>query len=265
MKEDKLLTFVEFILDNVFDIATILVAAFLVIQNEFQPFTNEELPTLITWLLAVLGLLAVSGVWERSRRIKKIEIDLRKLNETISKRFDGRIGPSEFFLPAKSFPDDFFSSANSILLVGITLNRTTRRFMHVLCQRLLAGCHIRFVLIDPTLDAVMETMSRRSMGDTTPQFWRSRMATVEEVISVIQNTPNSIGTVEVGYLPYIPSFGLSMIDSNEARGLTFVEIYHHRTAEENPMFQVSAGDDPIWWSFFKNQAEIMWNDCRKKE
>jgi hypothetical protein len=136
--------------------------------------------------------------------------------------------------------------------------------MHVLSQKLTSGSQIRFVIIDPTSDAVMEIMARRSMGDTTPQFWKSRIENVEDVISVIRKTPHSTGKVEVGYLPYIPSFGFFMVDPDKPYGQAYVEIYHHRTAEENPMFQISPDDDPIWWNFFKNQAEIMWNDCRKE-
>jgi len=100
------------------------------------------------------------------------------------------------------------------------------------------------------------------MGTTTPDFWATRLKTVLDVIRVIASTPGSTGTVEVGYLPFVPSFGLLLTDPDQPRGRCQVDIYHHKSAEPNPSFQLSAAEDPQWFAFFSSQSALMWSCCR---
>lgn len=253
---------VEFVLDNLFDIVTILVAGYLVVRHQVKPFMPSDIGELATWILAVLGLIAVSGLWDRNRRLRRIERLSEEGRDLVLHRLSGKILAGDFFFSATQLSDKTFSSAATILLAGITLARTTREYMHVLGQRLVAGAHIRIIIIDPTKHSVMEVMASRSMGDTTPEYWRTRMQTVIAVIDAIANTPGSTGKVQIGYLPYIPSFGLVMIDPDQPHGSCFVELYHHRSAEPNPTFGLRVSDDPFWYKFFRNQYEILWNSCR---
>jgi len=253
---------VEFFLDNLFDIVTILVAGYLVVRHQLKPFAPSDISELATWILAVLGLLAVSGLWDRNRRLRRIERLSEEVRDLVLHRLSGKVLAGDFFFSAARLSDKTFSSTATILLAGITLARTTREYMHVLGQRLVAGAHIRIIVIDPTIHSVMEVMVYRSMGDTTPEYWRARMQTVSTVIDAIANTPGSTGKVEIGYLPYIPSFGLVMIDPEQPHGTCFIELYHHRSAEPNPTFELRASDDPFWYKFFRNQYEILWKSCR---
>lgn len=100
------------------------------------------------------------------------------------------------------------------------------------------------------------------MGDTTAEFWRSSLEAVEAVVDAIAKAPGSKGKLELGYLPYIPSFGFVVIDPDEPHGFCFVEIYHHRSAEPKAAFELRASDDPFWYGFFRRQFEILWNSCR---
>jgi len=51
-------------LDNLFDLATIVVAAILVVRYQLTPPLQQDVPDIIVGILAVLGLMAVSGLWE---------------------------------------------------------------------------------------------------------------------------------------------------------------------------------------------------------
>lgn len=262
MEKSRSQRFVEFLLDNLFDIVTIFVAGYTVIRHQFRPFTSSDIGELATRILAVLGLIAVSGLWERNRRLRRIEKLSREGRDLISRHLSGKVRAGDFFLSEKRLSDRTFSSATEILLGGITQTRTTRQYMHVLGKRLQAGAHIRIMVIDSRIDSVMETMAARSIGETTPEYWRTRMETVSVVIEIIGSTPGSTGTLEIGYLPFIPSFGFAMIDPDEPHGTSFVELYHHRSAEPNPAFELRASDDPFWYRFFRNQYEVLWNSCR---
>ncbi len=255
---------IDFILDNIFDLLTIGITAYLVVRNAIRPFSAEDIGQLLVWILGVLGLVAISGLWDRHRRLRRIERLMEEGNSLILRRLSGKVYANDFFVPTK-LSENMFSSANKIFLAGITLTRTTREFMDVLGQRLKAGAIIKLIIIDRKIDGVVETMASRSMGETTAEYWRTRMQTVESVINTIASTPGASGKLQIGYLPYIPSFGLVIVEPNKPNAVCRVELYHHRSAEPNPTFEVNAKDDPTWYSFFERQYDILWDSCRTED
>jgi hypothetical protein len=262
MKRTRFQAFVEYLLDNLFDIATILVAGYLVIRHQVQPFASTDIAELATWILAVLGLIAVSGLWDRNRRLHRIEKLSEESHNLLERHTREEVRAGDFFLSERRLSNQTFAQATTIYLSGVTLSRTIREFMHVLSQRLVAGAHIRIIIADPNKDSLLQDFTLRTMGDTNIDFWRARLQTVETWISAIAQTPDSTGKLEVGYLPYMPSFGFIMLDPDEAHGHCFVELYHHKSAEPNPAFALRATDDPHWYRFFRQQYQALWNSCR---
>lgn len=261
MHPSRFRLFVEYLLDNLFDIVTILVAGYLVIRHQVSPFAPSDIAELATWILAVLGLIAVSGLWDRNRRLHRIERLSEESRDLVLRRLSGKTRAGDFFLSERRLSDQTFASATTIFLSGMTLTRTTREYVYALGQRLVAGASIRIIILEPT-DSLLQELTLRSMGETTADYWRSRLQTVETLIGVIAKTPGSTGKLELGHLPYLPSFGLTMIDPDQPHGFCFVELYHHKSAEPNPTFEVRASDDPHWYRFFRQQFEILWSSCR---
>ncbi len=262
MDSSKFQKSLEFILDNIFDIATVLVAAYVVIRHRIQPFGPNDISQLIAWMIGILGLIAVSGFWDRNRRLRRIEKLSEESRDLVLRRLSGKVLAGDFFISQTRLSDATFSSATTIYLVGITLTRTTRQYMHILGQRLQSGAHIKLVIVDSANDSVMQEMAYRSMGNTSPEYWRTRMRTVEAVVQAIGSSATGNGKMEVGFLPYIPSFGLTMIDPDQPHGSCYVELSIHRSAEPNPTFELKALDDPHWFKFFRNQFDILWKSCR---
>ncbi len=258
MSPTRFQSVIEYLLDNLFDILTIGVAGYIVIRHQIAPY---DLAQLVSWILAVLGLIAVSGLWDRHRRLNRIEKLSEESRDLVLRRISGKVHAGDFFLSERRVSDPIFSSATKIFLSGMTLTRATREYVHVLGQRLVAGASIRIMILEPT-DALLQELVLRSMGETSPDYWRNRIQTVETLVGVIAKTPGSKGKVEFGHLPYIPSFGFTMIDPDQPHGLCFVELYHHKSAEPNPTFELRASDDSYWYPFFRNQFEILWNSCR---
>jgi len=54
---------VDYFLDNVFDILTIAATAYVVIRHQFKPYGLNDMAHLATWILAILGFIAVSGCY----------------------------------------------------------------------------------------------------------------------------------------------------------------------------------------------------------
>jgi hypothetical protein len=253
--------FVEFLIDNLFDIATIVVAGFIVVRYEIRPPTQADIPELATWILAVLGLTAVSGLWDRNRRLNRIEKLSEEGRDLAVRHLSGRVRAADFFRTKRELPEQALASATTIFLSGVTLTRTTRECMHILSQRLVAGAYIRIMIADPSIDAVLRELALRD-GDLTAEEYRTRLQAVQAVIGAIAETPESKGTVEVGYLPNAPIFGLVVLNPDQPHGVCLVEFYHHRSAVPTATFELQAADDPFWYKFFRQQYEILWGTCR---
>lgn len=263
MKQSRFQEFVEWLLDNLFDIATILVAGSLVIRYQITPPTPEDLPAIATWILGVLALLAISGLWERNRRLHRIE-KLSEEGRNLTQRYlSKKVYAGDFFLPDRHLTAKELSTANTIYFAGRVLSRTTREFMYPLGQRLVAGATIRFIVVDPESETLLQQADLLTRNAPV-EFWRDTLKTTETVIEAIAKTSDSKGSVELGFLPYIPSFGLTLIDPDQAHGVCYVELYQHRSAEPHPTFEIRAIDDPHWYRYFRGQFDRLWESCRYK-
>lgn len=261
-KQSRFQIFVEYLFDNLFDIATIVVAGYLVVRHQVQPFAASDIAELLTWILAVLGLIAVSGLWDRNRRLQRIQNVAEESRDLVLRRVSGRAQAGDFFSSNKRLSEETFVSANTIFISGMTLVRTTREYNYILGERLRAEANIRIIILEPQESLLQELVSRSSDG-TTIDYWKNRIQTVETLVGIIANTPNGKGKLELGYLPYIPSFGFVMTDPDERHGFCFVELYHHKSPKTNPFFELRASEDQDWYTFFREQYELLWNSCRK--
>jgi hypothetical protein len=262
MQQPRFQVFIEWLLDNLFDILTILVAGSLVIRYQIHLPTSADIAEIATWILGVLGLLAVSGLWERNRRLHRIE-KLTEEGRNLALRYTSRkVYASDFFSERRLTAKEL-SSANTVYFVGKVLARTTREFLYILGQRLAAGAIIRFVILDPESETLLQQAVLQSFSAPV-EFWRDTLRTTETVIEALAKTPHVSGTVEIGFLPCIPSFGFVLVDPDQAHGICFVELYQHRSAEPHPTFELRATDDPHWFEFFREQFDKMWESCRVK-
>jgi len=118
MQQSRFQVFVEWLLDNLFDIVTILVAGFLVARYQLRPPTLADITEIATWILGVLGLLAVSGLWERNRRLHRIE----RLSE------EGR-NLTLRYLSKRAYASDFFLAERRLTAKDLSSAFTTGHFL----------------------------------------------------------------------------------------------------------------------------------------
>ena len=98
--------------------------------------------------------------------------------------------------------------------------------------------NLKFVLLDYEHAELMSIMSGRSYGTQTSDQLQQR---IKQSVIHIRDIPKSQhpappGTIQIGLLPYFPSFGMWLIDPDKPHGKIMVEMYHHRTPERQPMF-----------------------------
>lgn len=254
----------NYFLDNIFDILTIAAAAYLFLRHQFKPYTLNDIAELAAWIIALLGLIAVSGLWQQHRRLKAIEVLTQETHDLVVKRLSGPARPQDFFWSSdKAITTQELTQANDIYVVGMVLNRAVRNHLATFSQRLAAGTNLRFVILDWQNEPLMEIVPNRSFGSHPKEWWRDSICQTEGYIEDIPLSGGAKGTLKIGYLPYFPSFGMWLIDPDEPHGQIHVEIYHHRTPEKNAMFSLQATEDAYWYRFFRKQFAVMWSSCEE--
>ncbi len=184
--------------------------------------------------------------------------------EDMEQLFQHRIGharASSFLSFQRYLPDHLLASAHMICMSGFTLSRTTREYLRALEPSLTAKGDVRIMILEAT-DALLDQCVKRSGGQTTPEHWRKRLDSTESLLDVVAKTPGVTGTLSLGHLPYIPSYGIIMVDPDTQHGVIVVELYHHRSWEDNPTFELRADRDGDWYKFFRRQFDLMWESCR---
>jgi len=254
----------NYFLDNVFDFLTIAASAYVVIRHQFVPYGPNDIAELATWILAILGLLSVSGLWERHRRLRNIEEISTQTNEMVSRKLSGQVRAQDFFWAGeKKVTNQDLAQANEIYIVGMILNSAIRDNLAVLGDKVAAGANLRIVILDYENDSLMKVMPFRSYGTKPSEWWRNRIQQTVGHIEDIPNTEKPTGSLSVGYLPYFPSFGMWLIDPDKSHGQIVVEIYHHRTADPNPTFTLRATEDTYWYGYFRKQFDLLWQSCEE--
>lgn len=168
---------------------------------------------------------------------------------------------ADFLVNQSPLPHQRLDSAQTINLAGFTLGRTTRGYLSFLEKRLEAGATVRIMILEPKQE-LLEECALRSSGVTNADHWRKRLASTASLVEGIASSPDITGSLELGYLPYLPSYGFAMVDPDTPDGIIVVELYHHRSAEDNPTFELHAARDGEWYAFFRRQFDLMWASCR---
>lgn len=241
-------------------ITVLLVYAWLVDRAVLQ-----NVPLLLGSAISILILIAISNLRDRLYRFRRIQETVEQTRRAVLESTIYQVaGADEFFGGRDESYGDLLSTASSIAISGITLSGTVQTYRATLRERLEAGARIRLLIIDPTSEDVLKQIVSRSWSSVaTPDYYRGSLGFISELIENIGNTPKATGSLEIGYLPFVPSFGVMLVNPKEKNGAGFVEIYHHLT-DKSPGFRISTGGDPQTFQLYRQQFELMWKASRTK-
>jgi hypothetical protein len=260
---------VEFLVDNLAVLLTIGFAGYIIYRHEVAQLavsTNE----LLTAILGVLGLLATSEIVERYRRLGTIEKSVKRALSLLESRFTDRPSAIAFFEKLPDI-DSYVQGASQIDLCGVTLVSTINRQFSNLRECLEQGATIRLLIIDP--DSLGPQMAAHRVEPADVDYYRTRLEAVLRDIDYLhkswaeyqmrQSSLSEKGALSARLLPYVPSFGLLSFDANRSNGIAFVEIYPHGTGHKTqPTFDLTPHRDGMWYEYFVDQFEQMWNSAR---
>jgi hypothetical protein len=210
--------------------------------------------------LGTLALLAFSNLTSRNQ-VGELRDSVRQLATAVSEVVRDDVPAGRFLAVKAPSIQEELRGANDIRLVGVTLGRTVRDLAGGMERRLRAGATVRIVIIDPDSSAPLDAVAR-TLGVTSADLYRPRIASAIEILTHLASRAQAGGHVEVRLLPFVPAFGMYLIDPNEPDGRVYVELYQHRSLEPNPTFALQAERDGHWYSFFVRQFDILWDSAR---
>ena len=240
--------------DQVSDIISVIGAAYLLFRylwGEPKPSGSE----LSAGILAILSILAISGFIEKRSRLTRMENLVSDGNQLLLDKVINRVKADDFFHRDQSYNEELFAYADRIYISGITLGKTIRQFTSVLSARLLAGADIRVIILSSEKN-VLNQIDLRSFGKIEEGYYKNRLKSTVDLLRITGNVQDAKGTLSVGLLPYVPSFGIIMTDPKTKQGKAFVEIYHHNSSDPAPSFSLTSSNDPSWFSFFEKQFDL---------
>jgi hypothetical protein len=120
------------------------------------------------------------------------------------------------------------------------------------------------MIVSSFSDELMDELTRRS-GAGSREYWRHCIVTTEQAIEDIGKLCGTKGCLEIGQLPFMPSFGIVMVNPrSEEVGRAIVEVYHHDRSPLNATFSLDVKNDPYWFIEYQKQYEILWSKCNVK-
>ena len=236
---------------------TLVISLVLIVLSTFN---IVSLDAVATGILATLLLLALGTINSRDQ-VASLQQQTKELSATIEKSILGKTRAQDFFLAERPKYDNEFMRAKHIYITGATLSRTVRDYFGVFEQRLREGALVRFVIIDPKSEAVRQA-ALRSYGVTSAEFYPNRIKPTVDSLQILASFPELKGKLEFSLLPFMPSFGLALIDPDEVDGKIYVEIYQHKSVAPNPTFVLDRRHDPRWYDFFHEQFNLLWASAR---
>lgn len=260
----------EFLIDNLTVLLTIGYATYIIYRQQMGE-TALESDDLLTAILTVLTLLAISEVVERYRRLNTIENAVNRSLSFLESRFTDRPSAIAFFQQQPSL-DHFIQGANQIDLCGVTLTSVVNKQFSNLRDRLQKGAKVRILIIDP--DSLAPKMSaERSIDPEDTEYFQARLNTSLRDVTYLfkswgdlkssKERTMKVGNLSIRLLSYAPSFGILSFDANQDNGIIFVEMYPHKFGFRlQPAFDLTLKRDGHWYKYFNDQFDDMWNAAK---
>ncbi|MGW0573065.1 hypothetical protein [Streptomyces tauricus] len=199
--------------------------------------------------LATLALLA-GGLLGSRRQVTELAAQVRS-------RIAGEISAEDFLARDKPALIEQVRGAQDIRLVGVTLSRTLRNLVDELQRRAAAGATIKVALIDATTSAPAEAARRSTISDR-PTVFENRLRPSIDLLRELMETPGAEGRISVRFLPFVPAFGLVLLNPQLPSGCIHVDIYSHSSASGDAVFTLLPGRDGDWYQHFEAEFDRIW-------
>ena len=237
-----------------------ILAIVLILWHRYGGLTPDKLAA---WTVALLGLLAIAGVFERYKHFRKVETGIERLNTVISEQSSS--GNVAFFpdrVHAPSFLDLAAQAKQDILLVMLApayIIYYQRDLIDTLSRR---GVSIRFLLPNPGNGQDVDPIIPRIATSGKHEHFAS---VLREIITNLQSFRQGLpdqfrGNVHIRlYDCAVPSLNVTVVDSATARGAVLVELLpfkFERGERPSLLIRAEAHKESLYENFVKNYNEL---------
>jgi hypothetical protein len=159
--------------------------------------------------------------------------------------------------------DEYLKNASEILMLGISLRKTTYNHYDDFMDKVKNGLKIRALVINPhgryiNMEAVAKSYSRNDPH----QVFASEYDAILERYKLIRDEANQPSNIQVGLLDFVPPFSAYIFPQKGKGGIIFVQIYAYKApVGHTPYFVVTQRQNPLWYERISDLYEKMWEDA----
>lgn len=161
---------------------------------------------------------------------------------------------------------DHLMSASEIWLAGVSLLTVLSEYYTAFSEYVERDrLALRFLVLDPQDDLLIETAIRSLYGVTTPQELRRDISTVVDQVMQLRAVAPDRGRVQLRYMTNLPSTSIIMADPMAGNGTAIAEFYPYRaSSSDRPHIFLNETNraERKWFLFYREQFLAMWRDAR---
>ncbi len=259
-----IVNFLRGVFDVIEDLVTIVIAVGILI---FGWFVDKEIfqnsPLLWSGVVSILIIMAIGNLRDRRRRFQKIHQTVdRILQEILGNKVVTTMGADEFFKVGMEKIQERLLHATTIDLLGITHSTTVGATLKIIKDRLKANGKVRIIVLDSNSDAALEQLVRQSWSKrASKQKYTAMIENVSDLLEEVGNEPGVRGSFEIGYLPFIPLVGMTLVDAKKDTGVGIVKVYQ-QLKKGSRLFFFNKHDASETFDFYCEQFNLMWAECK---
>jgi hypothetical protein len=248
----------KFLLQNALDLTTFGIALYIFVTSNFGQQTSDSL---LTTIVGLLGVMAISDLIFRQVRLRKLE----KLSEKMNDSLMGIVKNVLFPYRIDQISEEV-EQASTVILVGNTLRTSAYYLYDEFVNGLKKGLCLKVIMMDFTHDEAIETLCNMYLGSKNRRTTAiSLMTSCKKICNIGQSLPvDANGMMELGLFPSTLRYGMIVIDPEKASGKIYLKLYRHNHGRFRPVIFIEKSKYPDWFDLFYDQALELWKICEEK-
>lgn len=247
---NRIVTFIGYVVDFAPVLATVAIATYASFRATQSNAAEQELLQLI---LLILGLIATTQLIDKLRILRTIDAKLDKLVDSSQ---TGQ-GAANFFTYDFADLRERIRTAKSVAINGITLVRTSNTYFLDFKYCLANNGQVRILVIDPNHHVIETAAKRFNKHQDAEKLRRESEQALDNFESLLSAKGANKG-FRLQTTSFVPAYGIWLIDADTPKAEIWVELYSFQ-GEQDPAFHLLPHRDGEWFTFFRNQFELMWN------
>lgn len=204
---------------------------------------EKTIPTVLSGVLAVLGVLASSFLVTRHRLESLTRASSEDVVELLRQKPDLR---------------PFLVASARVRMLGLNLRSTLHDHYYVLLEAVRRGLRLEVMVVDPTKVDLTDVALRFSRGGAPANFIADFEAAVRNVAE-LNAAALQANAVQLRLIRFVPSFSLCVFDRTPGEAVALAEIYNYRSKNRSvPKILVDQGTHPFWFGHFQDQFDTLW-------